>query len=738
MDLFLQDEPKNPRPTAADGRVSVLVPYPVDKTYDYAVPQGMDLKSGDFVRIPLGKRQIDGVVWHDQTGDAPLSKLKFIIARHDIPCLPLNELKFLDWVAQYSLAIRGNVLKLGLAASGLFKIDKPVIGYKIANSVPSTISLPPTRQKIMEILKDGRTYRARDLSARAGVSANVLKTLVKAGLVVAVDMVRTPPCTHPDLNTQRVQLTHHQTSAAAELCESVTKKAFEVFLLDGVTGAGKTEVYFEAVAKAVEAGKQALILLPEIALSNAFLDRFQSRFGCAPALWHSDLSDSQRKSTWLGVARGETKVVVGARSALFLPFQALGVIVVDEEHDGAYKQEEGVMYHARDMAVVRAKFVSAPIILVSATPSLETMVNAWTGKYRHLKLPDRYGGARLPDIHTIDMRIDKPDRQKFIAPTLLREITATLEKGEQCLLFLNRRGYAPLTLCRNCGHRMNCPRCTSWLVDHRRTGKLHCHHCGYSISQPLACPHCQAQASFAACGPGVERIREEAHEFFPDAKICVLTSDIIETQKHLRDVLDDIRNHKVDIIIGTQIIAKGHHFPKLTLVGVIDADLGLSGGDLRASERTFQLLYQVAGRAGREDRPGRVYLQSFMPESKVIKALEAGDRDRFLEIEAGERDRASMPPYGRLAGIIVEGAHEGSTLDFARLIAKTAPMKDGFRTLGPAEAPLYKIRNKYRYRLLVQAEKQAPLQKEIQRWLENIKIPSGLDLKIDIDPQSFF
>ena len=504
-----------------------------------------------------------------------------------------------------------------------------------------------------------------------------------------------------------------------------------------MTGAGKTEVYFEAVAAALKKGKQVLILLPEIALSNAFLERFQKRFGCAPALWHSGLSKGARRTTWRGVAEGHSKVVIGARSALFLPYQDLGLIIVDEEHDPAYKQEDGVIYHARDMAVARAAQGGFPICLVSATPSLETMQNAWAGRYEHLTLPDRFGGARMPQIDVVDMKANKPAAQHFISDVLHKEIEETLKAGSQAMLFLNRRGYAPLTICRSCGHRMECPRCTAWLVEHKRFGRLQCHHCGYAAPMPKQCPECGDTDSLAACGPGVERIYEEVKAAFPEANVLMLASDTAENNEQLRAMLQAIKNDKIDIIIGTQIIAKGHHFPNLTLVGVVDADLGLTGGELRAAERCYQLLHQVSGRAGRAEKAGKVMLQTYMPEHRIMQALANGGRDLFLQTEAAEREAAHMPPFSRLVGIIIAGRDEGQVVEIAKALGRIAPQGSGITTLGPAPAPFARLRGKYRYRLLVQADKKLNIQKTIAEWVAAVKCPSTVRVYIDIDPQSF-
>lgn len=745
--LFADDRDDAP---AADNarRASILVPYPVDRAYTYAVPPGLALAPGDYVTVPLGNREVPGVVWDDAADDVPAKKLKTVLARHDLPPMAEAHRRFIDWTAHYNIAPKGFVMKMAIPVPAALEPPKAATGYVLADAAAAAFSiegrkekfmqqLSPQRRRVLEVLADGMPRRAAEIAEAAGCTAGVVKTLAAQELLRAVDMHGAAPCRLPDVKRARVALSAAQDLAARHMIARVEEGGYHAMLLDGVTGAGKTEVYFEAVAAALAQDRQVLILLPEIALSNAFLDRFRARFGCAPALWHSALAAGQRKTTWRGVATGETKVVVGARSALFLPYADLGLIVVDEEHDPAYKQEDGVIYHARDMAVVRAHIGKIPLVLISATPSLESMINAWAGRYEHLHLPDRHGGATLPDIRVIDMKADRPERQHFLSPVLAEALRRNLEKGEQSLLFLNRRGYAPLTLCRGCGHRMNCPRCTAWLVEHRQTGRMHCHHCAFSMKIPGACPECKAVDSFAACGPGVERIHEEAQKLFPEARTLVLASDTADNHEKLKAMLADIREHRVDIIIGTQIIAKGHHFPKLTLVGVVDADLGLQGGDLRAAERTYQLLHQVAGRAGREERPGTVYLQTYVPGNKVMQALTAQQRDVFYEIEAGERENARMPPFTRLCGIVVSGKDEKQVMEVAAALGRCAPQGEEINTLGPAEAPFYRLRGNYRRRLLVRAEKNVNLQKAIADWLACVKIPSTVRVYTDIDPQSF-
>lgn len=738
--LFQELDDLDGKSGAADSLLStrkrILVPYPVDKAYDYAVPDDLDLKDGDYVCVPLGGREVTGVVWGEPRDDVASSKIKAVIDHYPLRAMPKLHRDFLDKVASYTMNAKGSVLKMSLSAPGALTPPKPVSAYTLAPQIPDKLS--DKQSAVVNVLADGEPLRASEIADQAGCSTGVVNTLLKNGVLTLVERYNPAPCKNPDAARQGPTLSDSQQDAADALVRSVRDNSYSASLLDGVTGAGKTETYFEAVAEALKQGRQVLILLPEIALSNAFLERFKSRFGCAPALWHSGLSSSMRKTTWRGVVSGKTKVVIGARSALFLPFSELGLIIVDEEHDPAFKQEEGTIYHARDMAVLRAHMGNIPIVLVSATPSLETIHNAWNGRYNHLILADRYGGARMPEIDTIDMRTARKDAQHFISDPLIEAIEENIEAGQQSLLFLNRRGYAPLTLCRSCGHRMDCPRCTAWLVEHRNSGKLHCHHCGFFAKKPEHCPSCEDTDTLVACGPGVERIFEEAKEIFPEARIMVLASDTADDGESLRAMLDKIRNNEIDLIIGTQIIAKGHHFPNLTLVGVIDADLGLQGGDLRASERTYQLLHQVAGRAGREDKKGHVLLQSFMPEHRIIQALASGARDDFLSIEADEREMAHMPPFSRLAGIIVSGREESQVIETAKMLGQSAPQGAQIQTLGPAPAPFARLRGKFRYRLLVIADKNIDIQKTVSAWVSQIKTPSNVRIQIDIDPQSFY
>lgn len=537
---------------------------------------------------------------------------------------------------------------------------------------------------------------------------------------------------------QKPQLSDDQYAAASALKDSLKAHTFQTFLLEGVTGSGKTEVYFEAIDFILETGGQALVMLPEIALSAQWLQRFETRFGFAPAVWHSDLPSRQRDTTLRNLLRGDIPVIVGTRSSLFLPFPDLKLVIVDEEHDGSYKQEEGVIYNGRDMAVVRARLSQATCVLASATPSLETEVNVRSGKYHHIHLSTRYGGASMPDVTLVDMRKVKLASQTWISPPLQTALEETLGRGEQAMLFLNRRGYAPLIICRSCGDRIMCPHCSLSLVHHKSQDKLLCHHCGYTRPQPTTCPACQEEGTYSAIGPGVERIYDEVKTFLPDARCALLTSDHLTTSKKIRECIEKIQNHEIDILIGTQIMAKGHHFPLLTLVGIIDGDSALAGSDLRASEKSFQLLHQVAGRSGREDRRGQVLLQTYLPEHPLMNALVHQDKAQFFAIESEQRLLHGFPPYGRLAALILSGKKKEEVQKIAQLLAKSFPSSEKADLLGPIPAPLSYLRGRYRWRLLVKTSKDFLPQPLLKHWLSGTRIPPSVKLQVDIDPYSFF
>ncbi|MDB5590893.1 primosomal protein N' [Enterovirga sp.] len=719
----------------------ILIPLALDQTYSYAVPDGIPLAPGDVVQVPLGPRSRVGVVWSLRPG-AP-ANLKLVEAR--LPVAPLAPAlrKLVDWLSWYTLAPKGSALGLVLRVPGEAP-EVSRVGVRLAGPPPARMT--PARTRVLQAAEGGLIHLRRELADRAGVGTGVIDGLVDEGTLETVALRPEPVAERPDPDHAQPALSEHQRAAAAALAAAVATAAdpsmagaaAPVILLDGVTGSGKTEVYFEAVAEAVRQGRQALILMPEIALTSVFLERFAARFGTRPAAWHSGVSGRRRERVLAGVTAGEVQVVAGARSALFLPFRNLGLVVVDEEHEGAYKQEDGVCYHTRDIAIVRARLEGCPVVLASATPSIETRVNVARKRFARVALPERFGGRRLPDIRPIDLRSDPPPPGRFMSPGLVEALRTTVAAGEQALLFLNRRGYAPLTLCRTCGHRSSCPNCSAWLVEHRFRRALVCHHCGHAERVPEACMACGTVGSLVPCGPGVERIAEEAAALFPEARRIVLSSDFPGGTERLRTELAAIAAGEADIVIGTQLVAKGHNFPAMTLVGVLDADIGLTSGDPRAAERTFQLLQQVTGRAGRGARPGRAILQTYQPEHPVIAALISGEVERFYREETAAREAAGLPPFGRLASLIVSAADRASAESHGRALARAADPPPGVLVLGPAEAPLALIRGRHRFRLLVKTARDVRLQDYLREWLFRAEKPRGsVRVQVDVDPQSF-
>jgi len=717
------------------GRAAVLLPLPLAGAYDYRIPDDMILRRGDFVEVPLGPRIARGVVWGVGDGRVADSKPKSVAALLDFPPLPETSLDFIAWVSRYTLAPPGAVLRMVMSVPEALDPPKPITAYGLVANPPA-FRETTARNRVVAVLKDGPPHLPAELAKEAGVGTSVAKGLLEAGVLETITLSAPPP-RPPDPDAEGPELSPDQKQAADKLVQSVQENGFSVHVLDGVPGSGKTEVYFEAIAEALRHGRQALVLLPEIALGAQWRKRFLARFGVKAMEWHSDLTRAQRRDIWRQVVRGDARVIVGARSALHLPFPDLGLIVADEEHDAAYKQEDGVIYNARDMAVVRARIGDIPVVLASATPSLETAVNASSGRYHLLHLPERHGGAALPTTDIIDMRAEKLPATRWISGALQDALSNVFEQGEQAMLYLNRRGYAPLTLCRACGHRLQCPNCSAWLVEHRLLGKLQCHHCGFSPPLPDACPECEVSGKFAACGPGVERLAEEVTALFPDTRFVIAASDTLQSPRAAEELVRSIENHDVDLIIGTQIVAKGYHFPMLTLVGVVDADLGLSGGDLRAAERTYQLLYQVAGRAGRAVHPGRVMLQTYLPDHPVMKALVAGDRDAFISIETQAREATGMPPFGKLAALIISGLDEKAVAQAASALGRAAPNFDGVQVFGPAPAPISLLRGRHRQRLLLKARKDVTIQSVLKKWIAHARIPKKVRVQIDVDPYSF-
>lgn len=721
----------------AEERIAdVLIPLAVDVAYSYRAPAGLSVAVGDVVQVPLGSRQTFGVVWSMRAGRG--DNLKPVVARLDMPPLGERMRKLVDWLAWYTLNPRGSALALALKMPDPEgKPERPRFGVRLVGEPPQRMT--PARARAIAAAEGGLLYAKAALADMAGVSSAVIDALVDEGtfVVEAIPLAEVAP--RPDPAFGGGGLSQAQAQAASDLVTCIKERAFSCTLLEGVTGSGKTEVYFEAVAESVRQGRQSLILMPEIALTAQFTDRFQRRFGVLPALWHSGVSGRRRERLRAAVGSGEALVVAGARSALFLPFRDLSLIVVDEEHEPAYKQEEGASYHARDMGVVRGRFENAAVVLASATPSIESRVNAERGRYRHVRLPERFGGRSLPELAAIDLTRTPAPRGRWISPLLERAVRTNLEAGEQALLFLNRRGYAPLTVCRSCGHRFQCPNCSTWLVEHRFRRALMCHHCGHLERRLDNCPSCDAPDSLSACGPGVERLAEEVATLFPDVRTITLSSDFPGGTERLKQELQAVADGEFQIVIGTQLVAKGHNFPGLTLVGVVDADLGLASGDPRAAERTFQAMQQVTGRAGRGEKPGRALLQTHQPAHPVIAALLSGDPESFYRAEIASREAAGLPPFGRLAALIVSGADRTEAERHARDLARCAEAPGGVMVLGPAEAPIALLRGRHRFRLLVKTERQVDMQGYLRDWLKRgPRVRGSVRVAVDVDPQSFF
>lgn len=719
--------------------VAVLTTEPLDRPLDYKAPEG-GCRLGDFVQVPLGPRKVLGCVWGKGRGGFDLSKARRISNILDVAPMSPDMMTFLTRVGAYTLTPMPAMLRLATRAPGL--VDPPSMRKVYRLGTGEMPRETEARRRVIATLKDtpNLSFTLKELAEHVGVGTSVIKGMVPSGAILECDSPRDLEFPRLDPRASGKTLSEDQAAASTALRGAVASQAYSTTLLKGVTGSGKTEVYLEAVAECLAQGRQALVLLPEIALTSEFLDRVEERFGSKPAEWHSGVTMTERRRVWKMVGTGGAQMVIGARSALFLPYRDLGLIVVDEEHDTSYKQEEGVLYNARDMSVLRASLCSATVVLASATPSLETWANVEAGKYKRLDLESRFGPAVMPEMRALDMRIETLSATRFISDQLVSEVNKRVEKGEQSLLFINRRGYAPVTICRACGHQIACDDCDARMVEHRFLKRLMCHQCGETKEMPTTCPSCKAEGRLAPVGPGVERLAEEVVEKFPDAKVAVLSSDLFGSARALKEQIQLIANGDTDIVIGTQLVAKGHNFPNLTLVGVIDADLGLQGSDLRAAERTFQLMRQVAGRAGRAEKRGTALMQTYQPEHPVIRAILAGDEEGFWRAEAAERKMAGVPPYGRMAGIILSGPELGDVTRAAGDLARnTGPLqKIGAQVFGPAPAPIARVRGKHRMRLLVKAEKHAPLQNALSRWAAGIRLPKGVKLQIDIDPQSFW
>ncbi|MCV6599613.1 MAG: primosomal protein N' [Alphaproteobacteria bacterium] len=709
----------------------VIVPLALNSSFSYKSEES--LLAGDLINVSFGRQKVTALVIGEST--STYNKLKNISVKHNLNIGEYN-LKFIKWISNYTLSPIGLIFKSFISSASLNKSNKTINKYSLSDNWKEefkSITKTQSRVKTIELIKSKERLTAKEIMEELSVGDSVIKGLLKANVLKEEKQIRELNFPKPDLTISGKDLSEDQKKATSKLLDNIGDN-FSVSLIDGITGSGKTEVYFEAISEVLAKGKQVLIMLPEISLSGGFIERFEHRFGIKPYVWHSSISPAQKGKTWKGIISGKAKVIVGARSSLLLPYKNLGLIVVDEEHDNSYKQEDVFMYNARDMAVVRANIGKFPCVLVSATPSLESVYNCEQEKYFHIELKSRYGEAKLPDIKLIDMKDEKTATQEFLSDTLRTAIKNNFDQQEQTLLFLNRRGYSPLVICKKCGERLSCPYCTSWLTSHKKFNKLMCHQCGFEKKLPESCPSCNEKDSFVMCGPGVEKISEEVKSLIPAARLITVSSDL--TNNNLQSVIKEIEQHKYDIIVGTQMISKGHNFPKLTLVGIVDGDI--ASADLRAGEKNFQLIQQVSGRAGRHDLPGRVLIQTYEADIVLMQALENNDKEAFFEEEKALRADRNLPPYGKLASLIVSCNDENLLNQACRELSSHIPKTEGIIILGPAEAPIYRLRGKYRKRYLIKIDKNKNAQKTIQFWINSSNIDKKVRVQIDIDPYSFY
>ncbi len=722
--------------------VKVLVSNIPNSGYDYRLTGPADI--GTFVCVTVMNRPHIGIVWGVGDSGLPSEKIKSVSKIFENK-LAITDLQWLRRMSDWTLMPLGMALRLIINVPDAF-LPPPLETLYIYNQDVQT-RMTANRQSVLDAFSanDNEAMTASDIQNISGVSSSVVRTMIDKGLLIASGAQAKNPLDFSIKyqDSGDIKLNQEQQIAADAIGESVGRGGFSVFLLDGVTGSGKTQVYFEAAWRAYSAGKSVLLMMPEIALTAQFMHRFASRFGAAPVVWHSNLTAARRRAIWRGVLNGEIRMVVGTRSALFLPWTDLGLIVIDEEHDTSYKQEDMGNYHARDMAILRAAIAGFPVVLASATPAAETLENVNSGKYTHLRLTSRFGGAQMPDITTIDLRENRPiqyligeeAQTGYLSPPMCDAMSQTLDAGHQVMLFINRRGFAPLVGCNKCGWAATCPDCSVGMTYHKRTAKLQCHMCGRTMPLPPKCPDCGSGITMR--GVGLEKVEQEVNNRFPNARTALVSSDIITSRGALERLVDKMESGEINVVIGTQILAKGHHFPNLTLVGVVDADMGLFGTDFRAAEHTFQQLFQVAGRAGRGALAGRVLLQTYQPDHPVITALCAGDRDGFMAIDMSGRRAAQMPPYGQLIAIVIEGEKESVLQKYCADLASAAPVLTGGRIMGPITAQIYQIRNWYRMRFLVAGGRNAALQPVVAHWLDKVKRPANIRVKIDVNPINF-
>ena len=700
----------------------ILLPLALDQSFTYKSCEAVE--SGEVALVEFGKKEIWGVVLSasfEAPKDFSESKIKPILEKNPRLKLTKNQLKFIETIASYNLGSRGLVLR---AFIGILNSDKV---KKISEGLV---------QKV-----EPRNFRLKKLLTK---QQEVFDELLK--------ITHTPDVT---LSLSKGDSGHGLESPFDKL-----RVTSGVALLDGVTGSGKTEIYFALIAEILkqvqdDGGRsehsphlrprhpelvlgsrshppQILILLPEIALTSQLLLRFEEQFGFAPALWHSKISKKDKREIFYGVVEGSVRVLIGARSALLLPFKNLQLIVVDEEHDTSFKQEDVFNFHARDMCIVKGGLENFPVILSSATPAVETYANATSGKFHHFILEQRFGQKN--EIELVDLRREKMQSNEFLSQKLRSEMALNLSKNKQTLLFLNRRGYAPVTLCKSCGKKYQCGDCDFHLVLHKSKQQLICHHCGHQEKSILECKFCGEKDALISVGVGVEKVEEEVRRLFPTARIALVTSDNVTNFDEVDKLVKQILNREIDVIIGTQMIAKGHDFPDLNLVGIIDADAMLYSSQLRALEKTYQILTQVIGRAGRRDECGKIVIQTYNPQNFIFEKIIKGDKKNFYEFEISNRKTMELPPFSRLAKFEISSFSEGEAKSFAKKLISHFPVSDKIELFGPAPAPLQRLKNRHHFLVNLKTDKKINLQKLISDVIATLKVPKSVRIRIDVDP----
>ena len=698
--------------------LELAIPVAIFKTFDY-YSEDENIKIGSVVSINFARTKTIGLVVNIK--DSSSFELKKI--NNKILSLNNNIVNFIKKVADYNIIPIGLVFKFVFNDNYLLNNIKENKLYYFNNDGKIT----EKQKNIVDFLKENKDKSFSFNELKSLCSLNILKTLVKNGII----------CEKKE-NQHNYNIENIVLNTLSIEQENVYKKILELdnkpILLEGITGSGKTEIYFHLFEYFIKQDKQVLFLLPEIALTSQFINRIKSQFLCKDvAVWHSAISNSQKKEIWNKVLNNEIKLVIGARSSLFLPFSNLSLIVVDEEHDSSYKQVDNGCYNARDMAVLKAKIENIKIVLGSATPSLESLINVDNNKYNYLFLKSRFGESAEPIIDIIDLKQEKKN-DGYLSKKLILEIKEELDKKNQVLLFMNRRGYSPIAICKECGERIICPNCSSSLTVHKSSGLYVCHQCGYKKKESLICPFCGMEGSIIYFGPGVEKIEEEAKKYFPDKNTVIITSDTIQNMKEINEIVRKISNKEIDIIIGTQMITKGYDFKDLTLVGVLDADASLFGADFRATERTYQLLTQVVGRAGRRERQGRAFIQTYNPNNVVIQALKNNNKDLIINFEKENRQLIDLPPYGKMVLISLSGKEEIKVYRKIKEIASVFPLDDRIEVYGPTQMNIYKLKNEFRFKLIVKTKNDINIQKLVLNIINFVKIDNNLKLKIDVNP----